>query len=136
MKKQTFITKTEEALKLAQEFVSSLHPSKKWEITVAEYRKKRSLGQNALMWKWANEVADYVSEHTGMDADDVHAFLKGKFLSPRIVEIKGEVVEYRTTTKLSTAEMTDYMNKIYAWATTDLGLILPHPDDLGRDDGR
>ena len=109
--------------------IANLNIAKPWAITIEPYRKKRSLSQNSLMWKWVNEVAEHVRDATGQDADDIHEFFKVKFLPSKIVEINGETIEYRTTTKLSTAEMSQYMDMIYAWVTTELGLLLPMPQD-------
>jgi len=113
--------------------LSGLDLAKPWSVTVEPYRKKRTLSQNALYWKWVNEVVGYVREATGMDADEIHEFLKAKFLPPRVIEINGQVAEYRTTTKLSTAEMTAFMDAVYVWATSELGLLLPLPVELGRE---
>ncbi|MBF0247048.1 MAG: recombination protein NinB [Alphaproteobacteria bacterium] len=134
MRKQTMIINDAHGRQSVIDFIGRLDLSKPLEVTVGLFRKRRTTKQNALMWKWVNEVADHVSDYTGMDADEVHEFFKGKFLSPHVVEIGGEIVEYRTTTKLTTSEMTDYMNRIYAWATTYLGLHLPIPEDLGGED--
>lgn len=109
--------------------ITALNIDKPWAITIEPHKERRSLSQNALMWKWINEVAQYVHEATGQDSDDVHEFFKAKFLPPRIVELGGEIIEWRTTTRLTTAEMSEYMNKIYAWVTTELGLLLPVPQD-------
>lgn len=111
------------------DLIGSLDPSKTWQVTVEPYRKKRSLNQNALMWKWLNEVAGHVRDHTGMDSDDIHEFFKQKFLPSRIIEIAGETVEHRTTTKLTTAEMSEYMDAIYRFCTSELGLLLPLPEE-------
>ena len=133
MRKQSIVIRNEEMRRRVISFLSNLNIEKPWEITIEPYRKKRSLSQLRLMWLWIGEVAEHVREHTGMDSEDVHAFLKEKFLPPRIIEIAGEAVEYRTTTKLTTAEMSEYMDRIYAWATTELGLLLPLPEEYMRD---
>jgi hypothetical protein len=110
--------------------IAALDLSKPWQVTVEPFRKPRTLSQNALMWKWLNDVAEAVSQHTGMDADDIHEFFKKKFLTPRIVEIGGEAVERYTTTNLSTAEMSRYMDRIYAFVTSELGILLPLPEEM------
>lgn len=133
MRKQSIVIRNEEMRRRVISFLNNLNIEKPWEITIEPYRKKRSLSQLRLMWLWISEVAEHVREHTGMDSEDVHAFLKEKFLPPRIIEIAGEAVEYRTTTKLTTAEMSEYMDRIYAWATTELGLLLPLPEEYMRD---
>lgn len=114
--------------------VGRLNMDKPWEVTIKPHRKHRSLSQNAMLWKWYTAIAEAIKDHTGMDAEEVHEALKQKFLTPRIVEIDGEVYEIRSTKKLSTAEMTEYLNRIHAWATSELGLLLPLPSELGRDE--
>ena len=102
---------------------------KRWEITVKRHRKRRTLKQNRMYWNWCEEVAGHVSEYTGYDKDEIHEFFKQKFLTPRVIEINGETVKKWSTKNLTTAEMSAYMNKIYAWVTTELGLLLPVPQD-------
>lgn len=106
--------------------IDQSHPM---EISVGPHKKKRSLSQNALMWKWINEVVDIVCSDTGNDADQIHDWFKQKFLSPTMVELGGEVVEYRTTTNLTTEQMSEYMNRIHAFVTLDLGFVLTLPED-------
>lgn len=113
-------------------FYSTLDMSRKYSLTIEPYTKRRSLSQNALMWTWIGEVAEHVCKHTGMDADKVHEFFKGKFLHPEIITIHGEEVESRSTKGLTTAQMKDYMDRIHAWVSTELNITLPLPDDLGR----
>jgi len=132
MRSQTIIVRDEVLRKRVIQLLSALNLDGPWEITVKPYRKRRSLSQNSLLWLWLNEVADHVSQHTGMDVDDIHAFFKQKFLPAKIIEISGETVECRTTTKLTTLEMADYMNKIYAFVTSELGVLLPLPQDFQK----
>lgn len=133
MKKQTVIIRDEVLRARVMSAVRSLDLSRPWEVTIAPHRKRRSLSQNSLMWKWHSEVVDAVHEYTGTDKDDIHEFFKRKFLTPRIVEIGGEVAERYTTTTLNTAEMSEYLDKIYAWVTGTLGIVLPLPEEYMRD---
>lgn len=97
-------------------------------VTVEPAKKRRSLSQNALMHKWVGEVASKVSEYSGHTHDDVHEFFKRKFLAPQIIEIGGEVVERYTTTKMTPAEMSSYMDRIYEFAT-GIGIYLTLPEE-------
>lgn len=108
--------------------IANLNIERPWDITIGRHVKKRSLSQNALMWAWINRVVEEVSDYTGMDADKVHEHFKAKFLTSEMIEMGGETTEYRSTKNLSTAEMADYMNRIYAFCTTELGLLLPVPE--------
>jgi hypothetical protein len=112
--------------------IGALNLDKLWQITIEPYRKKRSLSQNALMWKWIEEVVQHVYQHTGQDKDDIHEFFKARFLSPRWVKIADWRIRYYTTRKMTTAEMSTYMDAIYAFCTSELGLFLPLPEEMGR----
>lgn len=125
MKKQTFTTKTEKDRAHLLAFARRVPLDKPIVWTVEELKKKRSLSQNALYQKWAEIIAD----HTGHSHDEIKDILKRKFLTPKVVEINGVKYEIYTTTTLSTGEMAKYMKKIDAFAATDLGLYLPHPED-------
>ena len=93
---------------------------------------KRSNQQNRYYW---SVIIKYIVEHTGQDADDVHEYLKGKF---NAVEFEiprkdtGEVVDQarigRTTTKMTTIEFMQYVEKIQRWASEFLGIAIPDPN--------
>jgi hypothetical protein len=73
----------------------------------------RSLSQNALYWVYLKKI----SLETGTDSEDLHDFFKIKFLPKRIAKIKGKTTEHTvetvtSTTKLSKADFSEYMNKI------------------------
>lgn len=133
MAKETIIIRNESLRKAALFTIGALDLEKPWKLTIERETKRRTLSQNALLWKWVDEVVRHVHEHTGHDKDEIHEFFKAKFLPAQHVQIESEVILYRSTKDLSKTEMTEYMNKIYAWATTELGLFLPVPEDLGRD---
>ena len=133
MPKETIIIRDEGLRKLALLTIGALDLEKPWVLTIERETKRRTLSQNALMFMWIDEVVRHVHEHTGHDKDEIHEFFKAKFLSCTWVQIGSETHFYRSTKNHTTAQMTDYMNKIYAWATTELGLFLPVPEDLGRD---
>ena len=134
MAKDTIIIRNEPPRKLALLTIGALDLEKPWVLTIERETKRRTLSQNALMWKWVGEVVDHVEVYTGHDKDEIHDYFKDRFLPTRIVSFGDDVRKVTgSTKKLNTAEMTDYMNKIYAWATTELGLFLPVPEDLGRE---
>lgn len=110
----------------ALERILALDLSKPMKMTLAPYKKNRSLEQNSLYWKWLGIIA----KDTGHNADEIHEFCKIKFLPPVFVEINGEVHEARrTTTKLKIDDMSTYMTKVHAWATGELGILLPIPEE-------
>lgn len=112
-------------LKRLHELLDALDKAKPWSVIVEPWKKKRSLSQNALYWRWVHEIA----ERTGNDNDTVHEFMKNKFCPVTVVAIGGESVAIRTTTKFATEDMRIYMDRVYAFAQTDLGILLPLPEE-------
>ncbi len=128
--KETVIIRDESMRERVVQHIAALNVEKPWAITIEPYKGRRTLSQNALMWKWVEAVVMHIHEATGQDKEDVHEWLKTQFLPAKVIEIDGRVVFRYSTKGLTTAEMSKYMDKIYAWATTELGLLLPVPEDL------
>lgn len=107
---------------------SPLHDKQGRPLVVSVKRKKRrrSLSQNALMWAW-NTI---LGNELGYDPEEMHDTLKRKLLPPIIVTIGGEDVEISaSTSKLDTVGMSDYLDRLQRFASTDLDIVLPSPDD-------
>lgn len=131
MKKQTAIIRDEATRKQVLGVLAKISLDKPLQVEWQTYRKRRSLNQNNLMWMWINDLVEKVSDDTGHTPQEIHEYFKGQFLTPKIIEVMGQKFEVRTTTTLTTQEMTDYMNRIYAWAC-EQGYYLPLPEELGR----
>jgi hypothetical protein len=72
----------------------------------------RNLDQNSRLWKLYGALGEYIGE----SPDKVHELMGWKFLRSQSV-VNGETIEViKSTTKLTTAEMADYQNKIELWA--------------------
>ena len=72
----------------------------------------RSTEQNSRLWKLYGSLGDYIGE----TPDKIHELMGWKFLRSQSV-VNGESIEVvKSTTKLTTAEMADYQNKIELWA--------------------
>lgn len=106
-----------------------LNPDKPFVLTIEPYRKKRTLSQNALLWKRHSEVCAAVSAETGYSNEDVHELMKQMFLPPKIIEVNGQVIKRYSSKNLTTAEMSAFMGKIEAFAQTELGIILTVPEE-------
>jgi len=98
-------------------------------VTVAPFVKKRTNSQLALLWVRHAEVSKAVADYTGHSPEDIHEILKHKFLKPRIVELGDTIVERYSTKGLTVQEMTEFMQRIEAWAQTELELVLASPED-------
>lgn len=94
------------------------YEGKKVELIVREWKKKRSLEQNAFYW---GHVLKMICEHTGYDKDDLHALMKERFNPKPITDFDGkERIIGRTTTKLSVAEMTQYLEDVMRFGVEEL----------------
>jgi len=88
--------------------------SKRWRVTVTDAKLNRSLEQNERLW----ELYTSIGNHLGIEKDKIHELMGYKFLRYQ-TEIAGMPVELiKSTTKLTTSEMTDYQHQIEVWAQT------------------
>ena len=96
------------------------------EVCIRPYNSKRSIEQNRRLWKIYSKLADeaWVNGRR-YSAETWHEYCKGMFLGyelkamPDGTEVKTPI----STTTLNTAEMTDYQNRLQAWAAGSFGLI-------------
>lgn len=79
------------------------------------------------MWLWLNCIQDETGEHK----DRLHEYFKQKFLGGEVITVLNEDISIIvSTTKLDTKQMTDYLNRIQEFASAELGIVLPTPEDL------
>jgi hypothetical protein len=127
MAKQIILTKKEGRLSFDVEpaYLFSTLANGTYTITIKKASEKRTIAQNDLMWMWLK----CIENETGTPKDEVYMYYCKKFLM-RTMKI-GQRMEriYMTSSKLSTLEMTDFLNKIQADAATELGITLPLPQD-------
>lgn len=91
------------------------------EITIQTYNPKRSTVANRRYWA----IIDLVAKKTGHDGDEIHDFWKEKFLGTRAIEIAGERVVVRPSTRrLNVAQFRDFMDRCENWAITEMGVWL------------
>lgn len=96
------------------------------EVCIRPYKSKRSIEQNRRLWSIYGKLADeaWVNGRR-YSAETWHEYCKGMFLGfelkamPDGTEIKTPI----STTTLNTAEMTDYQNRLQAWAAGEFGII-------------
>jgi hypothetical protein len=108
-----------------------------WEAATPIKKGTRSQKQNAYMFgvvykiisdltgyetsKWDEELMWVV----GLDKDEVHTEMGRMFLS---YEKNGRVY-VKSTTKLNTSQMEDYLANIRKWAATELMCYIPLPNE-------
>jgi len=101
--------------------VAKLHrldPHTDWVCDVTEKKTKRSHEQNSRYWSLLTDFGRYL----GYESEELHEVCRYKFLR-EYAEVGGERVEkLKSTTKLTTAEFTEYMDAIDRWAVS-LGFV-------------
>tara|TARA_Y100000310_G_scaffold338946_1_gene430084 strand:- start:1786 stop:2169 length:384 start_codon:yes stop_codon:yes gene_type:complete len=109
------------------DLILALNLERTWTIEIKRKVKRRTLSQNSLMWMWH----DVVAKETGHDVEDIHEIIKDKFLVPKMRYFNEEEVGVRSTKKLTTIEMKNFMDAYYAFCVSELGIMLPIPEELG-----
>jgi len=88
--------------------------SKRWRVTVTDAKLNRSLQQNERLW----ELYTSIGNHLGIEKDQIHELMGYKFLRYQ-TEIAGNAIELiKSSTKLTTSEMSEYQHQIEIWAQT------------------
>ena len=129
-----YICRTQSDLEYIRLNLLSMSLDKPVEITIKEYVKNRSHAQNRLMHDWFNKM----SEHYFLTTGEFYAplawkeLLKEKFLGFDMIELPDGTIKAITkhTSDCNTKELTEFLEKIDYYAVTELGLMLPKPDDL------
>jgi len=127
MSQEAILTKKDGKVELSKslEFMCSQLRNGRYRLRIERYVEQRTISQNALMWLWFT----CIERETGSDKQDVHDHYCRLFLR-RTALINGvEETVYGGTSKLNTLQMTDFMNKVKADAATEMGIILPLPED-------
>lgn len=96
------------------------------ELVLFPLRKGRSYVQNRYYW---GVVLKIISDETDNSVYDMHEYLKTLFLKKWII-VKGQEVEtVRSTTALNTKEFEEYLEQCRQWASMELGIFIPLPND-------
>jgi len=96
-------------------------------VYIAQVTETRTLTQNRYYWA----LMQMISDETGDHRNDVHKFMKAKFLGTEKVTIAGFEQEAEATTRdLTTKTMTEYIDNIIQWAEEFLNITLPRPNEV------
>lgn len=95
-------------------------------ITIKRTSERRTIAQNDLLWMWLT----CIGRETGSTKEEVYMYYCKKFLLKTITLGEKREKVYMTSSKLSTAEMTEFLNKIQADAEAEFGITLPQPQDI------
>ena len=93
---------------------------KSWRVTIVEWREKRSLSQNNLLWMWLAEIDKQNpltlvnSSYTG--AELWHEVMKKYYCPPSIISNGDTEMEVVSTKMLDKGQMHHYLTQIEHWA--------------------
>jgi hypothetical protein len=98
-----------------------------WVVSIS--KPNRTTAQNSLYWAVLHEVAEQIKPGSEYSAETWHCYFKTLFLNGRVIELpNGNIIEQEpTTTGMTTAAFSDYVERVIAWAT-ERGLVWT--DDL------
>lgn len=98
----------------------------RYRIEMKRVNPRRTVSQNKLMWVWFSAIAEAWSEATdrAFTRNDVHDAYCQMFLP--VETPKGRVGG--STSVLSTEEMSAFMDRVHADASSD-GIVLLNPED-------
>jgi len=85
-------------------------------------RHIRSIQQNKYYW---SVICKLISDHTGYTSDEIHQILAEQFLS---YEKDGRTF-VQSTTKLKTTDFEAYMEECRRWASMELQVYIPLPNE-------
>jgi hypothetical protein len=96
---------------------------KEIELSIGPRVKHRSNNQNRY---YHGVVIQLISEHTGYTPDETHDAMRMLFLR----DDSRAVPTLRSTTDLSTVEFEEYMKNIREWASKELDVWVPEPNEV------
>lgn len=106
--------------------IQELDEQNSYDVKVSKKRWNRSISQNNLYWLWLT----CIEQETGQDQSSLHEFFKAKFLGFEEIDVfDHEVVRVRSTANLDTSQFKEYLDKIQIYASVELGIELPDPQD-------
>jgi len=101
--------------------ISHLSLDELWAVQIEPYKARRSLEANRRLWA----LHQLAAQSTGHSADELHEFMKLKFLPRKFVRV-GDVereVPSRSSS-LNTTEFRDFMEQVEAFYISELGCFL------------
>jgi hypothetical protein len=97
-------------------------------VAIKKDRSKRSGNQNRYYW---GVVLAYLSEETGFTKEEAHQLMQRMFLRYDKQMPDGTTETFvKSTTKLNTMEMEEYLENIRIFALSDLGTYIPLPNEI------
>jgi len=135
MDKQSFIIRDYEIRSRAAHAVNQLEPDPLMQVTIKPYRKNKSQEQLGYLWAGVLPSICQHLEDTGMAGEahytpeDIYDWMISEYAEMRVVELGGKQrVVMRSASKMNTAQMSDFIDKIIQHAAMYMDLVIPPPD--------
>lgn len=116
-------------------YVSAFKPEQIVEVTIKKPARKRTLSQNNYLWGVCYKI---IGDELGYDIEEIHEIMKQRFLKrQKDVDFKGKKITLEktlSTTKLSTTQFNQYVDKVKMFASSELGIYIPDPNEINLDD--
>lgn len=109
-------------------YVAMNYDNKKVEVTVSEFKKKRSINQNNYYY---GVVIPIAADEMGVHPYEAHDILGREFLKYQITDSNGEVHELvRSTTDLTTVEAEEYYRQCREYISANYEAYIPLPNEV------
>jgi hypothetical protein len=92
-------------------------------VSLVKRSDSRSGNQNRYYW---GVVVKILAEELGYIDEEVHDSLKARFLA----DYSGILPRVKSTTVLSTVEFEDYLSQVRTFASTELNVFIPLPNEV------
>lgn len=110
----------EAALGLVIGKLRSLRPNFEYVVEIRQHRQRHSDEQRAYLF---GVVYRTIADHCGYSTDDIHDHCKRMFLATG--EDEHGIRRVKSIARMPTDELSQYIERVIAWAEVDLGLIIP-----------
>jgi|OM-RGC.v1.026426420 hypothetical protein len=122
------IARTAADLEAAARELAELELSGPLEIIARPHRQTRSAAQNALLHVWCAVIAD----ETGCAPDAAKEAVCAEILGHEVIDgPRGPITRRRSTSGLGVGAFGELLDRMQAWASLELGIVLPRPDQPG-----
>jgi hypothetical protein len=114
--------------RLVRQQIDDLSSDKPWLVQVTQYRRKRTLEQNSFLHAVPLKI---ICDFTGYELHDMKQWLMGQAFGWEQYEVMGEPRKRPrlTTSQLNTEQFNWFLEWLEAWASQELGLIVPKPNE-------
>ncbi len=103
------------------------------ECVIRPHKKKRSLAQNNLLWKWLTEISVFIDQEHGQKfkPEELKAEFQERYLGfEAYKKLDGSIGKKLIgTSKLTVLQKRDFLESIEYYARSEIGVNLTHPED-------